>query len=253
LSSAIFKAGISVNLQDILVTVVKQARERWGVDVQYIEPFNEPTPGVWTFGSPANGMQEGCNFPYPDQVIMINDLHNELSKQGLQQTVGIVASDETSMDWGLRTWGFLTASPGQPIAKISKVNVHGYAGTLGHGTDPYRGSNRSNLRNAVRSAAPGTKIWMSEFGDGDISGMTMATSIMLDMTELQPSAWVQWQVIDPSWGFFANPQEGGVIGRYMPNIMSSPNSAGISLKVAGSSAIVIRTALLLTTQAPQSW
>jgi galactan endo-1,6-beta-galactosidase len=57
------------------------------------------------------------------------------------------------------------------------------------------------------------KTWMSEFGDSDISGMTMATSIMLDMTELQPSAWVNWQVIDPAWGFFANPQEGGVIGR----------------------------------------
>lgn len=56
---------------------------------------------------------------------------------------------------------------------------------------------------------------MSEFGDSDISGMTMATSIMLDLTELQPSAWVNWQVIDPAWGFFANPtaQDGGVIGR----------------------------------------
>ena len=59
---------------------------------------------------------------------------------------------------------------------------------------------------------PAAKLWMSEFGDGDASGMTMATSIMLDMTELQPSAWVEWQVIDPSWGFFANPDKGGVIG-----------------------------------------
>jgi galactan endo-1,6-beta-galactosidase len=72
------------------------------------------------------------------------------------------------------------------------------------------------LRNAIRSTAPTMKIWMSEFGDGDISGMTMATSIMLDITELQPTAWVYWQVSDPDWGFFAppaHPKLGGVIGR----------------------------------------
>lgn len=200
-----------------LATVVKYARDNWGLNIQYIEPFNEPTPGVWTFGWPANGMQEGCNFPIlptTDQETIINNLYDALGGVGLQQTVGIAASDETSMDYALKTWGQLASVPGQ-IAKIRKVNVHGYAGTLGHGTDPYRGTNRAPLRNAIRSVAPDLKIWMSEFGDSDISGMTMATSIMLDLTELQPSAWVNWQVIDPAWGFFANPtaQDGGVIGR----------------------------------------
>jgi galactan endo-1,6-beta-galactosidase len=201
-----------------LATVVKYARDNWGINVQYIEPFNEPTPGVWTIGWPANGVQEGCNFPSivrtSDQQPIIMYLYEAAGAVGLQQTVGITASDETSMDYALDTWKHFTESPGV-IDKISKVNVHGYAGELGHGTDPYRGPNRGPLRIAIRRVAPLLKIWMSEFGDGDISGMTMATSIMLDMTELQPSAWVNWQVIDPSWGFFANPspEEGGVIGR----------------------------------------
>jgi galactan endo-1,6-beta-galactosidase len=194
-----------------LATVVNYARDNWKVDIRYVEPFNEPTPGVWMFDIPGHGFanQEGCNFPYPIQTTMISALHDALGAEGLLQTVGIAASDETGVPEALATVAAFTASTDQPFAKISKINVHGYSGT---DTNPYRGTLRPNLRNAVRASAPNAKLWMSEFGDGDASGMTMATSIMLDMTELQPTAWVEWQVIDPSWGFFANPDKGGVIG-----------------------------------------
>ncbi len=194
-----------------LATVVKYARDHWNIDVRYVEPFNEPTPGVWLFYIPDHGYanQEGCNFAYPVQTSIINSLHDALGNAGLLPTVGIAASDETGVGEALATVTAFAASTDQPFNKISKINVHGYSGT---DTSPYRGTLRPNLRNAARMAAPNATLWMSEFGDGDLSGMTMATSIMLDMTELQASAWVQWQVIDPSWGFFAGPDRGGVIG-----------------------------------------
>ena len=194
-----------------LATVVKYARDHWNIDVRYVEPFNEPTPGVWLFYIPDHGYanQEGCNFAYPVQTSIINSLHDALGNAGLLPTVGIAASDETGVGEALATVTAFAASTDQPFNKISKINVHGYSGT---DTSPYRGTLRPNLRNSARMAAPNAKLWMSEFGDGDSSGMTMATSIMLDMTELQASAWVQWQVIDPSWGFFAGPDRGGVIG-----------------------------------------
>lgn len=194
-----------------LATVVKYARDRWNIDVRWVEPFNEPTPGVWLFYIPGMGFanQEGCNFPYPTQTTIISNLSDALANAGLAGTVAIAASDETGVGEALATVTAFTTSLDQPFAKIAKINVHGYSGT---DTSPYRGSLRPNLRNATRMAAPAAKLWMSEFGDGDSSGMTMATSIMLDMTELQPSAWVEWQVSDPSWGFFANPDKGGVIG-----------------------------------------
>ena len=194
-----------------LATVVKYARDHWNIDVRYVEPFNEPTPGVWLFYIPDHGYanQEGCNFAYPVQTSIINSLHDALGNAGLLPTVGIAASDETGVGEALATVTAFAASTDQPFNKISKINVHGYSGT---DTSPYRGTLRPNLRNSARMAAPNAKLWMSEFGDGNSSGMTMATSIMLDMTELQASAWVQWQVIDPSWGFFAGPDRGGVIG-----------------------------------------
>ena len=155
--------------------------------------------------------QEGCNFAYPIQTSIINNLYDALAGAGLSQTVGIAASDETGVGEAIATLGALAADPAQPLAKSPRSTSMAIPERT---RTPYRGSLRPNLRALWLIAAPQAKMWMSEFGDSDPSGMTMATSIMLDMTELQPSAWVEWQVIDPSWGFFAgpDPQEGGVIG-----------------------------------------
>lgn len=44
-----------------LATVVKYARDHWNVDDRYVEPFYEPTPGVWLLDIPEHGFanQEG--------------------------------------------------------------------------------------------------------------------------------------------------------------------------------------------------
>ena len=49
------------------------------------------------------------------------------------------------------------------------------------------------------------RLWQSEYGDGDASGYTMAQEIIRDVKELQPSAWVYWQPVEPAvpeygWG-----------------------------------------------------
>ena len=44
-------------------------------------------------------------------------------------------------------------------------------------------------------------LWNSEYGEGDSSGMSLATNLNLDLYWLHPTAWVYWQVIDGnSWG-----------------------------------------------------
>jgi galactan endo-1,6-beta-galactosidase len=105
------------------------------------------------------------------------------------------------------------------LSKINKINVHGY-----YNTEPYRGHNRALFRETVRGSysgligIPQPRIWMSEYGDGDLTGMTMATSIILDLTELQPSAWVLWQVMDPVWGlFYASTDDSRVVGDPKPS------------------------------------
>jgi hypothetical protein len=68
--------------------------------------------------------------------------------------------------------------------------VHGYQGG---------GGRRDLLYNDVRAA--GKVLWNSETGDSDGTGLTMAQNLCLDWTWLHPTAWVYWQVMDPTAGW----------------------------------------------------
>jgi hypothetical protein len=47
----------------------------------------------------------------------------------------------------------------------------------------------------------GKKLWNSETGDSDGTGLTLASNLCLDFRWLHPTAWVYWQVMDPSAGW----------------------------------------------------
>jgi galactan endo-1,6-beta-galactosidase len=106
----------------------------------------------------------------------------------------VAAADENNVDAALKTW-LLYDSPTR--ARVGRLNVHGYS----NGTEPYRGPNRVELHRA----AAGKRIWQSEYGDGDASGYTMAQAIIRDVNDLQASAWIYWQPVEPDapafgWG-----------------------------------------------------
>lgn len=169
-----------------LAAVVRYAQDHWSVRFDSIEPFNEP--GAWWWIYPSG--QEGCHFSVPAQDRVIVDLRRELDRQNLR-AVGLTASDENSPDQALRTWTAL-ASPAK--RDVAKVTTHGYSGTR-----PYRGPDRIPLYQAV--AASGRPLWMSEYGDGDSSGRSLAESILLDLNRMRASGWVYWQPFDSgAWG-----------------------------------------------------
>lgn len=173
-----------------MATVVKYMRETWKINVNYVEPFNEPSANWWKYPS----TQEGCHFDIGTQQAVLSSLRTQLDKMQ-QKKVGISASDENDMDTAFKTWNAL----GTAVRKsVGKLNVHGYAGL-----DAYRGTGRKRLRDAVVTQ----KLWMSEYGESDGSGITMADSIVRDMTELRPDAWVYWQPYDSGgWGLIqSNP------------------------------------------------
>mgnify|MGYP003341503992 CR=1 FL=1 len=53
-----------------------------------------------------------------------------------------------------------------------------------------------------RCARAEKPVWVSEAGDDDASGLTMARRIVGDVRGLQPSAWCIWQAVDggAGWG-----------------------------------------------------
>lgn len=169
-----------------LATVAKYAKDNWGLTFNSVEPFNEPMTAYWS----STGTQEGCHFGTGTQATVIGYLRSELNNRGLSSTV-IAASDETSYDQANLTWtSYSSTTKGQ----VGRVNVHGYQ---------YGGGKRDWLYSAVA----GKKLWNTEYGESDGTGLSLASNLNLDFRWLHPTAWCYWQPLDSGgWGLIqSNP------------------------------------------------
>lgn len=166
-----------------LAATALYAKNNWGVNFATVDPFNEPASTWWT----ATGTQEGCHMDPAVQEAVLPYMRSELDKRGLTG-VRIAASDETNYDTARSTWGSFGAST---KALVSQVNVHGYQGS---------GGRRDLLYTDVVTTS-GKKLWNSETGDSDGTGYNMASNLLYDFRWLHPTAWVYWQVMDPSTGW----------------------------------------------------
>ena len=174
--------GSSDNLQSwnyqqharYLAVIARYAHDHWGVDFHSVEAFNEPSLN-WT----ATGTQEGCHFGVSTQQTVITYLRSELNARGLTGTM-VTASDETAYDQATSTWNALSPAA---RASVGKINTHGYQ---------YGGGRRDLLYAAAHNA--GKVLWNSEYGEGDATGLSLASNLNLDFTWLHPTAWVYWQV-----------------------------------------------------------
>jgi O-glycosyl hydrolase len=175
---------------DYLTEVVKHFRDSWGTTFRTLEPLNEPNATWWT----ANGGQEGCRFAPANQQTILKAVAAALAAKGLTGTTAS-GSDENSIDDGVTNMGAYDATT---LAGMSQMNVHTYAGTR-----------RAALRTLATSK--GKRLWQSESGplnqtlatDTD-AAVFMAGRIISDLRDMQPEAWVDWQVGDPSrnWASF---------------------------------------------------
>ena len=167
-----------------LVGVTKHYRDVVGINFRTLEPMNEPNANWWK----SNGGQEGCHFSASNQQQIIKAVSGALTAQGVTET-HISASDENSMDDAVTILGgYDTAS----LAAMVQMNVHSYSG-----------SKRAQLKTLATSK--GKRLWQSESGplSVDLASNTdaaifMAGRIIQDLRELEPQAWIEWQVVDPS-------------------------------------------------------
>ncbi|KOV94309.1 glycoside hydrolase [Streptomyces sp. NRRL B-3648] len=176
-----------------LAAVALYAKQHWGVNFATVEAFNEPSSNWWT----ATGTQEGCHIDASVQAAVLPYLRSELDKRGLTGTK-ISASDETSYDLARTTWNSFSATA---KGYVDRVNVHGYQGS---------GGRRDLLYTDVVTTAR-KSLWNSETGDGDATGLTTASNLLYDFRWLHPTAWVYWQVMDPSAGWAAIAYDPGTL------------------------------------------
>lgn len=175
---------------DYLAEVVRHFHDAWDITFRDVEPLNEPAAGWWTFR--INGtQQEGCRIDPVHQNAVVKAMSASLAARHMAYSP-VAASDENSVDAANEMTRHYDAAA---LAGLSQINTHTYGG-----------KDRTRLLNFASSA--GKKLWMSEYGDGDASGMRLSQQILTDVKGLHPSAWVYWQVVDGGgWGMLTNPEK----------------------------------------------
>ncbi len=169
-----------------LADVVEHFHREWGVTFRTVNPLNEPNASWWKAGH----TQEGCHFDVQEQDRIIQALRGALDKRGLTQ-VQVSAPDSNSMDTCVAN---LRAYDPATMAALGQINTHSY-----------HGDQRDALRRLA--AGHGKRLWQSESGPLGFHGspmdaaLFMAERVVRDLNELQPAAWLEWQVVaGGTWG-----------------------------------------------------
>jgi O-glycosyl hydrolase len=172
-----------------LAEVARHFYHDYGMPFRTLEPFNEPDSKWWTYGRG----QEGCHFyPGSNQSSIINALAGDLAAAKVPTEVS--APDDNNID---DTVAGIAALDHEALSNLAQINTHSY-----------HGKERGKLyKMAIRKKK---RLWMSEYGDSDPTGITLAMRINEDMNYLHPVGWCYWQVIDntPSWAMLWNPGNG---------------------------------------------
>jgi O-glycosyl hydrolase len=180
-----------------LATVVSNLTVLDGVHFDYVTPMNEPTD-AWAYD---NGKQEGCHMANSQQSRVVGYLRSELNSCMVSSAID---------------------APEDYSEQNSISDLAGYAGSSLGGdalmtTHTYSANNPGGLKSIAASL--GRPLWVSEYGDGDGTGMTMAQRIHDDITGMGLQAWIYWQVVDNAggWGFLYNPLTTNSTGGFTTN------------------------------------
>ncbi len=187
------KPAAEAQFATYLVRVTEHLEDEYGIDVDTIDPFNEPNTNYWgttlSNGKPVGGRQEGMHMGPARQVSLIDDVRAELDDAATTTDAGLSAMDETNPGTFATNWA------GYPAAtrdKVDRMNVHTY-GTSG----------RLVVRDLAKQAD--TDLWMSEIEGNWVNGFNpvnienglgIAGRIQDDLRELEPNAWVLWQPVE---------------------------------------------------------
>ncbi|KFG77227.1 RICIN domain-containing protein [Streptomyces mutabilis] len=175
-----------------LAGATKRLEQAEGIEVDTIDPFNEPNTPYWgtrlgADGEPVGGRQEGAHMGPELQRRVLQALAPALKTAKVEADIS--AMDETNPGTFARNWSAYSSAD---RALVDQMNVHTY------GT-----GQRTTVRDLAKAADK--PLWMSEvggdWGDGQDfedmrPGLGLAQHIVDDLRELEPRAWVFWQPVE---------------------------------------------------------
>ncbi|MGW2615738.1 RICIN domain-containing protein [Streptomyces sp. NPDC001500] len=175
-----------------LAGATKRLEKGEGIEVDTLDPFNEPNTGYWgtrldANGLPVGGRQEGAHIGPELQQKVLAALAPALKKAKVKAEIS--AMDETNPSIFATNWNSYSQASKD---LVDQMNVHTY------GT-----GQRTTVRDLAKAADK--PLWMSEvegdWGDGQSftdmrPGLGLAQQMVNDLRELEPTAWVFWQPVE---------------------------------------------------------
>lgn len=173
---------------EYLATVVSNLSVLDKVKFDTVTPMNEPSANWWKLGN----RQEGAHMSISQQARMINLLREALDRQGVRAT--IVASEDNDEH---NAWAAISSYNAATLSNVSHIVTHTY-------------SANDSQRLQQLAEKTGKPLWVSEYGDGERSGLRLARRIRNDIAEKRAQAWIYWQFADNAgaWGFVNNRLDG---------------------------------------------
>ena len=173
---------------EYIATVVSNLAVLDGVKFDTVTPMNEPSAKWWELGH----RQEGTHMSVGQQARMINLLRPALDRHGVRAT--LVASEDNDER---STYECVSAYDKTTLSNLSHIATHTYTAN-------------DSLRLRQLAETTGKPLWVSEYGDGDRSGLQLARRIREDIVEKRAQAWIYWQFADNAgaWGLVNNRLDG---------------------------------------------
>lgn len=171
-----------------LATIAQHFHDSWGLTLQTLEPFNEPTPGYWNY----QGDQEGTNVSTATQNTIVNKVGARLDTTGISAYSVVSTPDDTAVN---RSNTDYNAYDSTAKGYVVQYNTHTYGGS---------DSDRDYAYSTIGQGG-NKRLWMSEWGTGSqgsqiASAITLSQHILDDEQHLHPAAWVIWQAADNYFG-----------------------------------------------------
>ncbi|MCD8049121.1 MAG: RICIN domain-containing protein [Clostridia bacterium] len=169
---------------DFLVEVVLYLQNTYGIEIDTLEPMNEPSTNYWSY----EGWQEGCHIDAENHSDLIMACRAALDAAGLDD-VGVAAADETSISTTANNIANIYTD--EAIETLAQINTHSY--TVG---------SYEALREAA--LAVGKKLYITEVDGNGVLGeeagnmgpaLWFSQKITDDLRGLEANAWVMWQAL----------------------------------------------------------
>jgi O-glycosyl hydrolase len=167
-----------------MATIDKHFHDSFGITLQTVDAFNEPTHTWWK----STNNQEGMMVSQANQDKLIPLLSAALKQNGASAYTSISAPDNFAISESLNGYNAYSSTS---KADLAQWNTHGYRGSNANRTAAYTTIGQTDHK----------RLWMSEWnaasqGSTINAALTLSNEILTDEQYLHPSAWVNWQAVN---------------------------------------------------------